>query len=345
MLTLVTGASGHLGATLVRHLLARGHRVRALIHAQSIALEGLPIERVHGDILDRASLDPAFDGVEAVFHLAATISLIKSDAERVMRTNTLGPEHVVDACLAHKVRRLVHYSSVHAFLPHGPGGVTDEERPPNLNPRAPAYDRSKALGQQIVQEAVRTRGLDAVVVNPVGVLGPWDFAPHLGNRAILDLGLGLLPSLAGGGFDWVDARDVSDGAIAALERGRTGESYLLSGTWKSVTELAALVEGETGTKAPRFTAPLWLARIGVPFAAGYAKLKRTQPLFTMASLRALEEHRSCSNEKARAELGYTPRPTSETVRDSFTFFRAVGLFERGAREGRPHPGEITFGAP
>jgi dihydroflavonol-4-reductase len=345
MLTLVTGASGHLGATLVRHLLARGHRVRALIHSHSVSLEGLPIERVRGDILDRASLDPAFDGVEAVFHLAAAVSLYKADAERVTRINTLGPEHVVDACLAHKVRRLVHYSSVHAFLPHEPGGVTDETRPPNFARRAPAYDRSKARGQQIVQEAVRTRGLDAVVVNPVGVLGPWDFAPYLGNRAILDLGLGVLPALVRGGFDWVDSRDVSDGAIAALERGRAGESYLLSGTWRAATDLAALVEQATGTRRPRFTAPLWLARIGVPFAALYAKLRRTRPLFTMASLRALTEHRNVTSEKARAELGYAPRPLAETVRDSFTFFRAVGLFERGAREGRPHPGELPSGAP
>lgn len=336
MTVLVTGATGHLGNNVVRALLARGRRVRALVHSESASLEGLDVERRSGDVLDRSSLDHAFRGVDVVYHFAAMVSINPADGPRLTRTNTLGPRNVVDACLTHGVRRLVHASSVHALTPGGSNGVTDERCAPNLDPTAPAYDRSKAAGEEEVRAGI-ARGLDAVIVNPTGVIGPHDYVPHLAGRALIDMYLGKLPMNVAGGFNWVDARDVAAGAIAAEERGRTGERYLLSGHWAPMPTIAAIMEQATGHRGPRLVAPIWLAKVGVPFIGVYAKVTGAQPLYTAPSLRALSEHRECDNTKARRELGFAPRPLERTVVDTFAFYEQAELLRRGARRGTSLP--------
>lgn len=336
MTVLVTGGSGHLGNNVVRALLARGHKVRVLVRSESGSLEGLDVERVRGDILERGSLDAAFVGVEVVYHFAATVSIDPADGARATRTNTLGPRHVADACLAHGVRRLVHASSVHALTPGGSNGATDERCAPNLDPGAPAYDRSKAAGEAEIRAAI-ARGLDAVIVNPTGVMGPHDYIPHLAGRALIDMYLGTLPMNVAGGFNWVDARDVALGAIAAEARGRTGENYLLSGHWAPMPDVAAMMESATGRRGPRLVSPLWLAKLGLPFIGAYAKLTGSQPLYTTPSLRALTEHRECDNAKARAELGFAPRPLGTTIADTFAFYAQAGLLERGKKRGTSLP--------
>jgi dihydroflavonol-4-reductase len=333
MKVLVTGAAGHIGNNVVRALLARGRAVRALVHREAGSLEGLDVETTRGDLLERASLDTAFEEVEVVYHLAAMISLLPSDGPRLMRVNSVGTRNVVDACRSHRVKRLVHVSSVHALASGGSNGVTDEMSGPNLDPSAPWYDRSKVLGEAEVRAGVE-RGLDAVIVNPTGVMGPHDYAPHLAGRALIDMYLGRLPMNVAGGFNWVDARDVAIGAIAAEARGRTGQQYLLSGQYATMPTVARIMKQATGRSGPRLVAPIWLAKLGVPFLGAFAKLTGSTPLYTAASLRALSEHRECSNEKARRELGWAPRPIERTLIDAFAFYRESGLLERGVKRGR-----------
>lgn len=335
MTALVTGAAGHLGNNVVRALLARGRKVRALVRSESGALDGLDVERVRGDILDRSSLDRACDGVEVVYHFAAVVSIDPSDAPLVTRTNAVGTRNVVEACLARRVKRLVHASSVHALSPHG-GGATDETRAPNASSGATPYDRSKIASENEVGAGV-ARGLDAVIVSPTAVLGPHDYVPRLAGRGLLDLYHGTFPVNVDGGFDWVDARDAAAGALAAAERGRRGEKYLLSGRWASMAEIAAIMREATGRKGPRLVVPLWLARMGVTFVAAHAKLRGRRPLVTAEALRALSEHRTCSSAKARGELGYAPRPLERTIADAFAFYAEAGLLERGATRGRSLP--------
>jgi len=332
MVALVTGAAGHLGNNVVRALLARGRKVRMVVHSESASLAGLDVKKRTGDILDRASLDDAFESVDVVYHFAAKVSIIPGEAERVTRTNTLGPQNVVDACLAHRVRRLVHASSVHALTPGGSNGVTDENCAPNLDPNAPAYDRSKAAGEAEVRVGI-ARGLDAVIVNPTGVMGPHDYVPHLAGRALIEMYLGNLPMNVASGFNWVDVRDVAAGALAAEIKGRTGENYLLSGHWAPMTDVAAIMERTTGHRGPRLVAPVWLAKLGLPFIGAFAKLTGSQPIYTGPSLRALTEHRTCDNAKARRELGFAPRTLEQTVADTYAFYEQAGLLTRGAKRG------------
>jgi dihydroflavonol-4-reductase len=321
----VTGASGHIGCNLCRTLLASGHEVRALMHADQRALTGVPVSLVEGDVSDAGKLARAFAGAEMVYHLAARISIAPGDEDEVHAVNVVGVRNVVAACLEAKVRRLVHFSSIHAFDARPFDETIDETRPLAPSKKdVQTYDRSKADGEREIQAGL-ARGLDAVIVNPTAVLGPNDFKPSQMGRVLLDLYARKLPALVEGGFDWVDVRDIVSGAIAAGERGARGDKFLLSGNHHSVAELARLVEQLTGSRAPRFVSPMWLARAGAPFATAFARVVGRDPLFTSASLHALRNHQRVSHDKATRVLGYTPRPLRETLSDTFAWFRAAGV--------------------
>jgi dihydroflavonol-4-reductase len=322
MPVVVTGASGHLGANLVRTLLDRGEQVRVLVHRSSAALAelGSRIELVEGSVCEPASLGSAFAGAERVYHLAGVISIAGDPDGRVRRVNVEGTRNVARACLEVGVGRLVHVSSVHAFDMNPRDEVLDETRPQVADSGLhSAYDRSKALGERAVREFVDA-GLDAVIVNPTGIVGPVDFGPSRLGRLLTDLATGRLPALLDGGFDFVDVRDVVDGVLAAAERGRLGENYILGNTWYSLREIADMVAQVAGRRPPWLVTPVWAARLGVPFARVAARFSKTEPLFTHESLEVLTSNRAISSRKARSELEYRARPLPETVADTLAWF-------------------------
>jgi dihydroflavonol-4-reductase len=323
---MVTGASGHLGANLVQALLDRGERVRVLVHRSAGALADLDhrLERVQGSVCEPDSLGPAFEGASRVYHLAGVIS-IDGDADgRVHRVNVEGTRNVTRACLERGVGRLIHVSSVHAFDMHPRDELLDETRAQVADSNHhSAYDRSKALGERVVREAV-TAGLDAVIVNPTGIMGPVDHGPSRLGQLLCDLANRKLPALLDGGFDFVDVRDVASTVYFAGERGRRGENYIIGNAWYSLRELAALVEDQTGRPAPAVVTPVWAARFGVPFARLASRMRGREPAFTRESLEVLLSNRSISSRKARIELGHAPRPLRETVADSIQHLATQG---------------------
>ncbi|MBX7255770.1 MAG: SDR family oxidoreductase [Candidatus Hydrogenedentes bacterium] len=326
----VTGASGHIGANLVRALLERGEKVRVLVRKDVRAIEGLDVERVEGDVLDVPSLDNLIAGADCVYHLAARITLVPDRDGSVQRINVEGPKNVAEACMRHRIPRLVHFSSIHAFSEFPRDGVVDETRPLTDDSNIFVYDRSKAAGERAIQEAVK-RGLNAVIVNPTAVIGPYDFKPSALGSALLDLYEGRMPALVKGGFDWVDVRDICAGAMAAAEKGGVGEKYLLTGHHLPFPQLARIVEAETGLKMPRLSLPMWMAYMGVPFAAFASRITGKPPKFTRASLHALWNHQQISHAKATRELGYSPRPINETIRDTYAWFEKNGYARRKTR--------------
>jgi dihydroflavonol-4-reductase len=323
VLTVVTGASGHIGANLVRALVEQGRDVRVLVHEDTRAVDGLSVERVDADILDENSLHTAFAGAEIVHHLAARITLAYGRDDAAWRTNVDGTRNVVNACRVCDVRRLVHYSSIHAFSAFPVHETIDESRA-RAEQSAPIYDRSKAAAELEVLHGIEA-GLDAVIVNPTAVIGPNDFKPSAMGKVLLDLAHRRMPALVSGGFNWVDARDVALGAISAESKGHKGGNYLLGGHYRSFEELAEMVEDVTGVPKPGLTIPVWAAMLGVPFAALASKFTGKEPKFTRASLRAVSHHQAISHEKSVVELGYVPRPLRHTLEDTFIWFR-----ERGA---------------
>jgi dihydroflavonol-4-reductase len=336
MTVAVTGASGHVGGNLVRALLARGRGVRVLARRDRRAIAGLDVEIVEGDLFDEAALARLVDGAGTVFHLAARISIVGAEGGLVERTNVLGTRNIAAACLAAGVGRLVHASSIHAFCTSPNGEVVDETRALALDRRQMDYDRSKALGTLEVLAAVE-RGLDAVIVHPSGIVGPCDFKVSRMGEVLLDLYHRRLPALIDGGYNWVDVRDVVAGLLAAEEKGRCGERYLLTGRWAHIAELAALVTMFTGRPTPRFATPLWLA---LPASYGsllWGRLSRTTPKFTPKAVRSVAMHRYVSHMKATDELGYNPRPLEETVRDTLAWFGEAGLLEAERASPVPAP--------
>jgi dihydroflavonol-4-reductase len=324
----VTGASGLLGAALVRGLLQRGVRVRALYKSNTRALEGIEVEPMKADVTEPEALERAFDGADVVYHSAAYVSIDPRDSEITRRINVGGTKHVIDACKKKKVKRLVHVSSVHALRQDPLDRPLDEERALEDSQDASPYERSKADAEREVLAAVSS-GLDAVIVNPAGVIGPFDYKPTGSGRMLFDLGRGALPALLPGGHDWVDSRDVAAGAISAGEEGRTGERYILSGRWCSLTDLARTVESVIGTRAPRFVVPMPVAKMSAVFAEMQARIMNKPPLFNRQALKVLEaKNKAMSHEKAKRELGYTARPLEDTLRDVYAWAYDAGMMKR-----------------
>ncbi len=329
MTVVVTGASGHIGTNLVNELLRRGRRVRVLIHERERSLAGLDVERARGDVRRPASLRAAFEGADVLYHLAAIISLDGSRGGLVQQVNVEGVANVAQTALECGVRRMVHFSSIHAFSQDPLDRPLDETRPKVSGPNHAAYDRSKAAGEARLGAAIE-RGLDAVIVNPSGVIGPNDDEPSRMGRMFLSYVRRRIPTLVPGGFDWVDVRDVVSSAIAAEERGRTGENYLLSGHWQSAADIMRMFGQVSGVPTPRVMVPLWLAQLGAPVMQLWGRLVGEEPLYTIEALRALQANRDIRHDKAARELGHHPRPTLETVQAIYDSFVASGVIRRAA---------------
>jgi nucleoside-diphosphate-sugar epimerase len=321
----VTGANGHVGANLCRTLIAEGHQVKALVHHQKNAISSLPLEIVHGNLNDKESLRKLLKGCEVVFHLAALIS-IAGKRDKLIETNVKGTQNLLEVISENGVRRLVHFSSVHA-LSHRPFDKPMDENRPLVEESPMWYEITKSRGEKMVREAV-SKGLDAVIINPCAIVGPHDYKPSLVGTVLMQMYSGSLPALVPGGYNWVDVRDIVQGAVSAMDNGRKGESYILSGHYVSVKELARTVEKVTGKKVTRFMIPTAVAKIGVPFVKAYAGITKTEPLYTFDSLRTLlEVNQHISSAKASKDLGYKPRSLDMTIRDTIDWFSSQGLIK------------------
>jgi dihydroflavonol-4-reductase len=318
-MVVVTGAGGHLGGNLVRALLAAGQRVRAVDLEQTRALEGLDVEWCQADLRDPVAVRDAVGGAEIVYHLAAVISIAGDPTGRVWATNVGGVANVAQAAFQYGVRRLVHCSSVHAFDLELCSGLVDETSPRSTRPELPVYDRSKAAGEAELRRWIE-KGLDAVVVNPTGMIGPYDFEPSRMGRLFQAMRRPRVRAVVDGAFDWVDVRDVAAAMIAAAGRGRTGESYLLAGHRLSLRELADLVARVTGFRAPKVVVPMAAARVTAWARARGSRPPASSPLFTSESLHALMNCPMIASRKAEVELGHRPRPAEATVTDLYRWF-------------------------
>lgn len=325
MIVAVTGACGHLGSTLVRLLLREGHEVRVLLHSATSnprSLAGLDVHTFQGDVRHIETLRPAFQGAEVVFHLAAIIS-IDGDRRGVVRAvNVDGARNSAMAALQAGVRRHVHVSSVHAF-DHFPLSepVTESSRRPG--PRHPAYDRTKAAGEEAVRSVI-AQGLDAVSVNPSGILGPLDFRPSRLGEMIVRAASGRMPASANGGFDWVDVRDVAHSIVSAAQRGTTGQNYLLPGQYRSSHELTQLIAQVAGVRAPRPPVPRAVERFGAGVLTVWGRLRGKEPLYTREALHALMCNPAIDGSRAARELDHVARPLEETMRDTLAWFAHNG---------------------
>ncbi len=325
-MNLVTGATGHVGNVLVRQLLARGERVRAMVLPSDdlTSLAGLDVEVVEGNVLDPESLDRAMKGVDAVYHLAGIISIAPGDEELMWRVNVEGVRNVAAAAMRARVDRVVHVSSVHAFKRMPDGVVVDERIPLALDNPAGTYDHTKALGTLAMLEAAKL-GLNVSVVCPTAIIGPYDYRGSLLGTALLGFARRGLHWLVPGAYDFVDVRDIANGLILTKEKGQSGEIYILAGTYATLPQVEGMVQRVAGVRAPRVILPWNLAMAAARVMQHLYRTLRARPQFTPYSLRTLRENARFSGAKAQRELGYQRRPLLQTLRDLITWRRGAQI--------------------
>lgn len=327
---LITGATGLVGNNVARLLLDRGLSVRALVRPHrgiDRALEGLPINTAAGTLDDERSLQDAIDGAKYVVHSAAMVHCGWRHHDEMHRVNVVGTQLVARAA-RRAGAKLVHVSSVDAIGLRHDGQPADEDTAPGGMPECP-YVVTKRAAEAVVLEEV-DRGLEAAIVNPVYMIGPWDWKPSSG-RMLIEVGSGKGLFAPPGGNDFVDVRDVAAGIHAALLRGRTGRRYILGGHRLSYLDAWKIFARTGGRMQPLGKAgPVMLKVAG--FCGDVAGLftRREPDVNSAAVAMAMLPHHFSSN-RARAELGYTFRPFEETVEDAWGWFVDRG-YAKAVRE-------------
>lgn len=315
---LVTGACGHLGGTLVRLLERTGAQVRGLRLPSEQARNRAHVTYYPGDVRDRDSLRPLFRGLAGrevvVFHTAAIVDISGEVTPQMHDVNVNGTKNILALCREYGVKRLVYVSSVHAIPEKDGYAVLREVDRFSPQQVTGGYAKTKAEATQAVLDAA-AQGLDAVVVHPSGILGPFDGAENHLVQLVKEYAGGKLPACVKGGYDFVDVRDVAAGCLAAAEKGRSGQCYILSNRHYEVKEVLAMAKTLChGRRLP--VLPMWMAQAAEPLLGWVAKVKKQRPLYTKYSLYTLRSNDRFDHGKATAELGYRPRDLRQTVRDT-----------------------------
>jgi dihydroflavonol-4-reductase len=323
---LVTGASGFVGAAVMRALLAQGRDVRVLLRPSSDRrnLAGLPVEIRTGALEDHASLLPALAGCGALFHVAADYRLWVRDPAAMYRANVEGTRALMQAALAAGVERVVYTSSV-AVLGLLPEGSADETTPSTLEDMIGPYKRSKFLAEAAVRALVRERGLPAVIVNPSTPIGPGDVKPTPTGRIIVEAASGRMPAYVDTGLNLVHVDDVASGHLLAEAKGRIGERYILGGEDLSLAEILRRIAALTGRTPPKLALPIPAVWPIALVAEALGRLTGREPFVTLDGLRMARHKMFFSSAKAMRELGYAPRPAEQGLADAIAWFRAAGM--------------------
>ncbi|MFS8978846.1 hopanoid-associated sugar epimerase [Cupriavidus necator] len=323
---LVTGASGFLGSAVMRQALARGLRVRVLVRPQSprTNLAGLPVEVAEGDMRDPAAVAAALRGVRYLFHVAADYRLWAPDPEAIVRTNVDGTLAVMEAAQQAGVERVVYTSSVATLRVAGAQAPVDETAALTPHEAIGAYKRSKVLAERVVEKLVAERGLPAVIVNPSTPIGPRDVRPTPTGRIIVEAATGKIPAFVDTGLNLAHVDDVAEGHFLALERGRTGERYILGGEDVMLQQMLRDIAGLCGRRAPTMQLPRWPLYPLAHAAEAAARFTGKEPFITVDGLNMSKYRMFFTSEKARRELGYAPRPYRDGLRDALEWFRAQG---------------------
>ena len=316
----VTGGTGFVGANLMRLLLERGDRVRALVRLQSPRqnLQGLDVEIVPGDLTD-PDLKALMQGCDGVFHVAAHYSLWRRDRPAVYRSNVLGTRNVLAAARAAGVARVVYTSSVAAIGTGAHGQAVDETHQSPVDDLVGFYKQSKYWAEQEAHQAVQA-GQDVVIVNPAAPIGPWDVKPTPTGEIILRFLRRQMPAYVDTGLNFIDVRDVALGHLLAMEKGKTGDRYILGHENLSLKALLQLLATITGLSAPQRTIPLWL-HLGLAWVDEriLAPLGKS-PTLAIDSVRMAQHTMYYDGAKAVRELGLPQTAIATALKDAVDWF-------------------------
>lgn len=330
MTTLVTGATGFVGAAVVRRLLARGTAVRVLAREASDRrnIAGLEVETVAGDLRDRASLKKAARGCVALYHVAADYRLWVREPEAIYRVNVEGSRDLLRAAAEAGVARMVYTSSVATLGLKRDGTPADETTPVALGDMIGHYKRSKFLAEQAVRRLIADEGLPVVIVNPSTPIGPRDVKPTPTGRMIVEAAAGRMPAFVDTGLNVVHVEDVAEGHLLAFDRGRVGERYVLGGRDMTLAEILAVIASLVGRRPPRVRIPHDLILPLAHAAEAWARLRRKgEPFVTVDGIRMAKKRMFFSSARAESELGYSARPAEHALEDAVNWFKGEGYLD------------------
>ncbi|HIR92381.1 MAG TPA: NAD-dependent epimerase/dehydratase family protein [Candidatus Egerieimonas intestinavium] len=322
-LYIITGAKGHVASTIIQYLRGQDCQIRGLILPTEEGQDDGQVTYYRGDVSRPETLEAIFadiDGREViVIHAAGIISIADQVTPLLYRVNVEGTRNIIRQCMRCRVKRLVYISSVHAIPEKAGMAAISETSTFSGEAVTGAYAATKAEATRQVLEAVG-QGLDAVVVHPSGIIGPYD----KGNNHVVQLIAmyisGKLPAGVAGGYDFVDVRDVAKGCLLAAEKGRAGSCYILSNRYFTVGELLEYARGASGGRK-KVCLPMGVARAFAPLFEWLARIRHTRPLYTKYALYTLSSNGHFSHSKATAELGYHPRDMGATVRDTIFWLK------------------------
>ena len=336
---LLTGAAGFLGSNICLQLLQSGCKVRALVLPNDKSVRFIPseVEVVLGDLTDAPSLEPFFSIPEGctsvVIHCASMVTVNPNYSEKLMAVNVGGTRNIITKVLNHpECEKMVYVSSTGA-IPEQPHGtpITEVSKFTPCDPKkvVGAYSQSKATATQMVLDAVQVMGLKACVVHPSGILGPNDHAIGETTNTLLQIIKGEMPMGMQGSFNLCDVRDLAAGTIAAVDKGRVGECYILANKTVTLKEMCDMLHAECNAKKIKFYLPLDLADKIAASMEKQAEKTGKMPLMTTFSVYNLARNNEFDCTKARTELGYTTRSYEETIHDEVQWMIAEGLIDGG----------------
>lgn len=284
------------------------------------ALDGLSVSFAYGDVRDIESLKMAFKGIDVVFHLAGLIDIGNGNKKQMYEVNVNGTKNVVNACKEMNVKKLIYTSSVHAIPTKPKGEIITETKTFSPDLVKGTYSKTKAEATKYVLEA-NSKDLEVIITHPSGVIGPYEYITSNLGQLIIDCAHRKMGAYLDGGYNFVDVRDVADGLVSTLEKGKAGECYILAGHYVTIKELMKYVQDITGVPAPKFKIARWFAYATGALSEIYYKIVKQKPLFTSYSVYTTGTNANFSIDKAKKELGYFPRDFKDTMVDTIYWMK------------------------
>jgi dihydroflavonol-4-reductase len=320
--TLVTGATGFVGWHVARKLLERGERVRALVRDSARLKELAEVEAVQGDLRDPESLARAVEGCGVVYHVAADYRLWTRDPEEMYRSNVEGTRNLLDAARRIGVERVVYTSTVGCIgIPEE--GIGDEKTPVGIEDMQGPYKRSKFLAEKVALEFAGG-GFPVVIVNPTAPVGDHDFKPTPTGKILVDFVRGAMPAFLDTGLNVVDVRDVAAGHLAACERGKIGERYILGAENLTLEGIFGTLAKAVGRPAPKIRIPYAVAYAAGMVSTAWAGVTGKEPIAPLDGVKMARKKMWVRQDKAERELGYAPGPAAGALERAVVWFRANG---------------------
>jgi len=328
MKAFVTGATGFIGASIVRELLRDGLQVRALVRPESDLrnLNGLNLELWQGDLLDRANLEAAISGCDWVFHAAADYRLWTRTPQTMYQVNVEGTRTVLEAALSAGVQRVVYTSSVGTLGNPGDGTPGTETTPVSLNDMVGHYKKSKFLAEREAEKFV-DRGLPLVIVNPSTPVGPQDIKPTPTGKIIVDFLNNKMPAYLDTGLNLIAVEDCARGHILAAQEGQTGTKYILGNRNLTLREIFAMLERITGQPAPKVRLPYWPILLAAYANEGISRITGREPLIPLAGVQMARKFMFFDSSRAVAKLGLPQTSVEAALGRAVDWFMANGYLK------------------